>query len=339
MKDSVCAKPRQTNIELLRILSMFLVLMIHYNVITNGMPNQEMVVTTPMRAWGISLLSGLDFICVDCFLVISGYFGIHWKWKSIASYLFQLSFWSAFVYIACSLLGYHAFSASEFAHITITALLGNWFFMCYLGVYVLAPVMNTFAEKCDTKQMGYVLLAFFMYQTIFGYVLKARVDLLQGLNILNLCGFYLLGAYLKKCDLKWSKFPAWVDLSIYLGIAFFLSILSVVTKYFGATKDVFSYISPFAIVQSAYLFLFFKKIPVGRWEKTILFFSTSAFAVLLMHSWAGAGAYFDVCRLIHDHLPVPFLFVLLFMMLFFVVAVFVDKVRMWLFEKIIGRFL
>lgn len=331
-------KSRQTNIELLRILLMFLVLMIHYNVMTNGMPDQEMVICNPLKAFGISLLSGLDFVCVNCFVVISGYFGIRWKWKGIVSYFFQLSFWAAIVYVACGMMGRHPLSGIELGQVTINAILGNWFFMCYLGVYVLAPVMNAFAEKCDTRQIGYVLIAFFIYQTIFGYILKARVDLLQGLNILNLCGFYMLGAYLKRSKLKCFKWRAWMDLCMYFGIAFFLALLSIVTKYFGATKDVFSYISPFAIIQTAYLFLFFKKIQIKRYEKLIMFFSTSAFAVLLMHSWSGAGIYFDVCRSIHDNMPLPFVFVLLFMGLFFVGAVIIDKIRIFLFEKTIGRF-
>ena len=82
-------KHRQTNIELLRIFSMLMVLVIHYNVGTNGQTTHEMVISEPLKFVGIASLKSLSFICVNCFIIISGYFGIRWKRKSLCNYLFQ----------------------------------------------------------------------------------------------------------------------------------------------------------------------------------------------------------------------------------------------------------
>lgn len=86
-------KYRQTNIELLRIFSMLMVLVIHYNVATNGQTTHDMVMTEPLKAVGIASLKSLSFICVNSFIVISGYFGIRWKRKGLCNYLFQIAFW------------------------------------------------------------------------------------------------------------------------------------------------------------------------------------------------------------------------------------------------------
>lgn len=97
MNELKVFKPhRQVNIELLRIFSMLMVLVIHYNVATNGQTTHEMVMAEPLKAVGIASLKSLSFICVNCFIIISGYFGIRWKWKSLCNYLFQIAFWGGY---------------------------------------------------------------------------------------------------------------------------------------------------------------------------------------------------------------------------------------------------
>lgn len=93
MEKTKTTKLRQTNIELLRIFSMLMVLVIHYNVGTNGQTTHEMVMSEPLKFVGIASLKSLSFICVNCFIIISGYFGIRWKRKSLCNYLFQIAFW------------------------------------------------------------------------------------------------------------------------------------------------------------------------------------------------------------------------------------------------------
>lgn len=51
---------RQTNIELLRIFSMLMVLVIHYNVGTNGQTTHEMVISEPLKFVGIASLKSLS---------------------------------------------------------------------------------------------------------------------------------------------------------------------------------------------------------------------------------------------------------------------------------------
>ena len=68
--DKRKANYRQLNIELLRIFSMLMVLVIHYNVGTNGQTTHEMVVKEPIQAIGIASLQSLRFICVKCFIII-----------------------------------------------------------------------------------------------------------------------------------------------------------------------------------------------------------------------------------------------------------------------------
>ena len=83
-------KKRQVNIELLRIIAMILVLLTHTGY---GKCDISLVHSDIWKAIGTYEVDSCIFVCVPCFVVISGYFGIRWKWKGLFNYLFQIGFW------------------------------------------------------------------------------------------------------------------------------------------------------------------------------------------------------------------------------------------------------
>ena len=324
-------KPRQTNIELLRIFSMLMVLVMHYNVATNGQITHEMVMAEPWKAVGIAGLKSLSFICVNCFIVISGYFGIRWKWNSLCNYLFHIAFWGGMVHLIAVALGFSVFSISQLLDNMFMFLVhGNWFFVSYLALYMLAPVLNAYIEKVDAKQLGWMVLAFYAFQTAFGWVFKNCIEFSQGLTFVSFMGLYLLGAYLGRTDLRFFHWKASANLLVYLGIGLLCVGISMSANYIGFQKDIYSYISPLQILQAIYLFLFFKGLVVhAKYNKLILFFSSSAFAALLMHSWDGVQMYGFGLHWIDTNLPMPFLWTMLYICVFFATACCLDKIRLW----------
>ena len=84
---------RSSNIELLRILSMFLVLMIHY-IPYRTLPTHDTLAHDTLGTLFDLELRSISFVCVNCFILISGYFGIRWKLKSFSNLLFQILFWA-----------------------------------------------------------------------------------------------------------------------------------------------------------------------------------------------------------------------------------------------------
>lgn len=333
-------KPRrQVNIEMLRIFSMLMVLVIHYNVATNGQTTHEMVMAEPLKAFGVACLKSLSFICVNCFIIISGYFGIKWKWKSLCNYLFQIAFWGGMIHLIAVALGFSEFSARQMLDNMFMFLVhGNWFFVSYLGLYMMAPILNAYIEKVESRQLGWMVLAFYSFQTLFGWIFKNCIEFSQGLTFVSFMGLYLLGAFLKRSSLGCFRWKCGFDIGCYLGIGAICVALSMAANYIGFNKDVYSYISPLQILQTVYLFLFFKKVRVSaRYEKAILFFSSSAFAALLMHSWDGVRIYASGLHWIDDNLGAPFVFTMLYISGYFVVACCLDKIRMMAWNKISFR--
>lgn len=329
-------KPRQINIELLRIFSMLMVLVIHYNVGVNGQTTHEMVLAEPWKAVGIASLKSLSFICVNCFIIISGYFGIRWKWKSLCNYLFQIAFWGGIIHFIAVALGFSEFSVSHLLDNMLLFLIhGNWFFISYLALYMLAPILNAYIEKVDAKQLGWMVLAFYTFQTLFGWIFKNCIEFSQGLTFVSFMGLYLLGAYLKRTDIRCFKWQASANLMMYIGVGLLCVGISMVANYIGFDKDIYSYISPLQILQTIYLFLFFKKLSIkSRYDKMILFFSSSAFAALLMHSWDGVQMYGCGLRWIDSSMPLPFFWTMLYICVFFVTACCLDKIRLLAWKRI-----
>lgn len=333
--DDMCKIKRQANIELLRIISMLLVLVIHYNVGINGQTSHEMVMTQPWKAAGVASLKSLSFVCVNCFIIISGYFGIRWKWKGLFNYLFQISFWGGLVHLIAVAIGHCDFSFIRMMNnMTLFLANGNWFFITYLGLYMFAPVLNAFIEKVTTKELGIWILVFYTFQTVFGYVIKNCQEFNQGLTFVSFIGLYFLGAFIKRSGLKCFQWKTVTNLMVYLGVGAFCVMLSMFSNYYGASKDVYSYISPLQIIQTIYLFLCCKAMVIKRGEKVILFFSSSAFAALLMHSWEGAAIYKKGLIWINNNVAFPFVMTVFYILLFFVLAVFLDKIRIWIWNKL-----
>lgn len=251
-------KKRQVNIEVLRIIAMLLVLFGHYVIPYYGNVTQEMVHTDLWKAIGIAESKSWSFVCVPSFVIISGYFGIHWKWRSFANYLFQIAFWGGFIYLITLFLGMHDLVWSKLFKNIFCSMWGvNWFFSAYLGLYMLAPIINAFVEKSSAKELLWMVLAFFCFQTFYGWIMKLS-EFREGMATTSFLGYYLLGAYLRKTTLKCFHWNATLNMCIFLGIGFFCVCANCLTQYFGINKDIYSYISPLQILQTAYLFLFCK---------------------------------------------------------------------------------
>lgn len=329
-------KKRQINIEILRIISMILVLLNHSTWNAKYF-NIDMVHTDLPKAIGVLEVYGWIFVCVPCFIIISGYFGIRWKWKGLFSYLFQIGFWGGMVYLLTWTLGLHDFNAMKMMKNMTCFLTGtNWFFGAYLGLYMFAPILNAFIDKADEKQMMGMTLAFFAFQTVFGWMLKTG-EFYYGLTSTSLIGWYLIGGLLRKSTLRCFHLKPWQNMAIFIGVGQICVVVALVAAYLGIEKGTYSYISPLQVIQTTYLFLFCRSLKISRGEKVITFFASSAFAGLLAHSWEGGEIYSLGMKWISDTMPVPFLFAMVYILVFFAVACCLDKIRIFVWNRSLAK--
>lgn len=147
----------------------------------------------------------------------------------------------------------------------------NWFFGAYLGLYMFAPILNAFIDKADEKQMMWMTLAFFAFQTVFGWMLK-NGEFYYGLTSTSLIGWYLIGGWLRKSTLRCFHLKPWQNMAVFIGVGQISVVVALVAAYCGIEKGTYSYISPLQVIQTTYLFLFCRslKISTGREGNHIL---------------------------------------------------------------------
>lgn len=335
-KKTVHSYNRSSNIELLRIVSMFLVLLIHY-IPSRTLPTSATLIDNPFGTLFNLELRSISFVCVNCFILISGYFGIHWKLKSFSNLLFQILFWS----IVCPIIVLILVGSFNIGNI-MTHLYGNvfsrWFVESYIGLYMIAPMINKFIEKSTNRELGVFILVFYLFSTIFGYLGKAG-DFNEGMSVISLMGLYLIGAYLRKNQDGIFSYSKYIYLGIYFLAGFVMVGIAALALKVGITVSPYGYLNPIIIVESAALFLFFKKLDIGSipWINWI---ATSAFAVYLIHTDCVISPYYQsMCKYIESHYSLSFLYALIFMVGVFIVSVLADKVRIWVYKYTVQRWL
>lgn len=310
---------------------MIFVLTLHY-IPTRLIPSTETIHSNFNEFLLNMELRSLAFVGVNCFILISGYFGISWKWKSFSNLIFRILFWSLVSFILIFALTPLIFG-EPFNY--PGAVLGNiwtlrWFIGAYLCLYLFAPVLNKFIQSTSQKDLGLFLIAFYVASTIFGWILKSH-EFNEGMSMLHLSGLYLIGAYIKRYKLPVLQYKAVSDLAIYFIIGFVLLIGGSLAYYVGFTKSIYGYTNPLVVIQSIFLFLFFSKLKVKN-IKAINLFAASAFSVYLFHTdICSRPLWYKICNVINDQ----GVFLSLPLILFFFIGIFTICVALdWIGSQI-----
>lgn len=327
---------RQSNIELLRIFAMFLVLVVHANFFSLGSPTREDSINAVFPTLTRFFFQSISIGCVDIFVLISGWFGIRPKCKGFLNFVFQCLFFLCGIYIVGLILGYTKFSIAGILECFVLTK-HNWFIKSYMLLYLLAPVFNSFVEKSNEKELRNTLIAFYTFQTIFGWATSSVTFFAGGYSTMSFIGLYLLARYVRLYANKWFRMSRNKDFMVFLTIvvlqavfAYLICRFDVLGIYFPMNARIFSYINPLVILSSLYLLLFFSKLNMPH-TYFINKISASCFAVFLLHQQANVVTLFKcVVRTIYETSFGLYCLIkiLLFLMFLFVCAVLIDQIRL-----------
>lgn len=190
-------KVRQSNMELLRIIAMFLVLLVHADFFSLGAPSASDCIEDPIDSCLKVFFEAISIACVDIFVCLSGWFGIRPTIKGISNFVFQCLFWLIGLYVVTLILGTSSISIQGLMGcFALTKL--NWFIKAYILLYILAPVLNAFVEKASQKDFRNVLIAFFSFEFIYGWIFSGSTQHIQsGYSTISFIGLYLLARYVR----------------------------------------------------------------------------------------------------------------------------------------------
>ena len=264
--------------ELLRMLSMFLVLVIHANTAFNPWPiGQEEVLASPVHCFFRFLIESLSVVCVNSFILLSGWFGIKFSFKRLLSFVFQVLFFSLILSLLPSARG-------QGAHLFVDIFTLNqyWFVRAYIILFILSPALNLFAERATKEVFRNVLIAFFVMQTVFAYISNSNW-FEDGFSPLPFIGLYLLARYIRIHKPAFSTLGKGADAGIYSGIALLITVLSfILFRLFDTGGRMYNYTNPLVIAASVYFVLFFSKLNM-RHSPVINWIAASSVGAYLLH--------------------------------------------------------
>lgn len=342
--EIMCAKVeynrlnRQSNFELLRIVSMFLVLVIHADYFSTVQITDEIAKTHPVSVLMRYLIETMALVSVNVFILISGYFGIKVRWRSVASFIFMVLFWRLGI-MATVWIGNLIIGVGEPAHgMEVVRLMipgyKDWFVGAYIILLFIAPMLNSYIEKSSVRQLWKFCLLYCTFQIIFCWIADVyNSEFLNGFSVLSLIGLYVIGSAIHKTKMRQGR--TWrFGIYGYLVVSLVFGFIFWSINYSG--RLFWSYNGLGLMIASVFLFIGFRYIKIQ--SKFINMVASSAFAVYLFHMHPLIrGYYWTVIMYLYDHYNTIeyIVYISLFMLAVFTFAVLVDFIRKWCWGKVL----
>ncbi len=325
-------KQRKSNIELLRCILMYMVIILHYN---NPDMGGALANASGINEVFLHFLEAASVCAVNCFVLISAFFLSRTTERSIRKPLQLLAMVSGYkilFYLLSVVLGVEPFQLFSLVWNVIPA---NWFVVLFSVLYVITPYINPLFEVLSQKQLQRFLLLLIILFVLYPTIVEIGMELVtgstqcvglgtvtvtgssEGYTIVNFLLIYLIGGYLNRYPLSFSTGKYCAGFLCCVLLDFLLSFISQVYT---------SYSNIFVFFAAIFLFLVFWSWDIGshRWINEIskstfgifiihtcsfmLFhfwgyfriaeYAKASFGVMVLHAWISVSAMFVICFVI-----------------------------------------
>jgi len=275
---------RESNIELLRLVCMLFIILLHsmnFGLDITGVDSNS-------KFLPIGAVEAFFILAVDCFVLISGYFGIKAKWKGFIHLYIMCAFYS----VLLTLFSFYEagqFSIKEFLFSFLVFSNSKWWFIqCYVYLFILSPMLNWTVKSINNKASFIILLLVWSILTFyFGFFWAGNINP-NGYNVMNFIFLYFIGRFValhisSKNDIKTScKYIGGYILSSLLVSTMYLTVYYLNLDEKWVWLKCYSYNNPFVILAAVSLFLAFRSFSFQ--SKSINWLASSALAIYLLHS-------------------------------------------------------
>ena len=283
---------RNYGIELLRILSMTMIVILH-TLRWGGI--MDHIAPSSLGEHLGYILEMATFCCVNCFAMISGYVMCRSKnrFSRLLLLWLQVMFYSlGFLAVACLVFPEWIHFGALAESLLPISMRQYWYISAYVGMYVLVPVLNLAIEHLEKRTFGGMLLGcLLLFSMLATLPIKDVFCLRAGQSMLWLCLMYLLGGYLKKyavvenCKASTGLWMYLIAVALTYGGKLLIGLIG--TKFLGRQvygDMLMQMVSPTVVLAGLGLFLFCAKLQISpKLEKPIGFFAAGSLGVYLIH--------------------------------------------------------
>lgn len=269
-------KSRDSNFELFRILLIVMVISIHYFLHGGALKN---LTPNDTNYYVVNIIYSCIRVAVNCFVLISGYFGIKFRTQKLIKFELQVLFYSISIFIIFVCAGIEEFNMIGLK-LCLTPIMSRewWFITTYVLLYIISPYINMVRDKLTKENYIKVLLIGLFFCIIaptfrFNPLLTNR-----GFSLYNFIFLYLIGGYIRKYYNKnISKYKFLFSYIIFSGLTFYYNLLVNNIKNTVA----YDYDSIFIFGATISLTMFFKSIKLK--SNIINSISPMVFGIYLIH--------------------------------------------------------
>lgn len=159
--NKVTRPERRSNMELLRIVSMLMVLAVHMDGASLGLPALAGdIASATARDWWRLGVEALAITGVNCFTMISGYFGIRLTLRTACRFLAQCAFYSVLIYSVLATLAGKFTLAGWLESWLVLTHTDLWYVPAYFLLMLVSPVLNAGLEQLGRRRHALLLAAF-----------------------------------------------------------------------------------------------------------------------------------------------------------------------------------
>ncbi|WP_455542985.1 acyltransferase [Intestinibacter sp.] len=289
-------KRRSINLEILRILCIYMVLYLHSYTHSGVL---EKVLPFSGNFYGVWIILSLFYCTINGFVMISGYFMINstFNIKKILNLWFQVWFYSVVIFIIFYIFKPFDLTRTDLIN-SILPISRNsyWFATSYILLYLFFPLLNKIVKKLDRVKLKRLIIVMIVFFGVLPEIMPATYGILlgSGKGILWFATAYFMGAYCrlyvdyKTINRKLCVVGYFVPAIFALLVRISLIIVFKLDPY--DTQQIWRIYGNntiFITISSIYLFLFFMSYKDLRlkpkYEKVIIKISSCTFAVYLIH--------------------------------------------------------
>lgn len=279
---------RNSSLELLRIISMIMIVFYHY-ACHGGFEWSTNELTVPHFWYNFISMGGK--VGVDVFVLISGFFLIDsrvtlFNFSKVIKLWGEIFFYALTILILSWIFGLSDLSIKSIIIACFPITIRTWWFAStYLVLYVLHPFLNKFLNRIDKKvYQKYLVIIIIMWSVIPTFTTRE----FEGNNLIWFITLYSISGYIRKYDLN-AKFNKNGYLMFFILFSFLTYVSSIVLTIMGSKWSVFGDYSTYfygyeklsVLLISITLFMYFKSMEVKN-NKLINIIASATFGVYLI---------------------------------------------------------
>lgn len=321
---------RQSNFELLRILSILMVIGVHL----------WADVTSGDNGYDYYLCHTVYEVANDCFILISGYFGITYSLKKMLKLNNTTTFYAILSLVILLVCGQEGLSKMDVVKAVLPIPMNTyWFITSYMILMLLSPYINkmcdAFTKEQHSRLMTILIVIFFGIPTVL------NVDYFgtAGFNVVNMTVIYIIGRYIRLHS-NGERDRQEIGGLLIMGFALQFALYMLVYVVFKVENHFYMFgteSSLTILVNAILMFMLFKEFKIS--SKFINAIGKRAFAVYLSEMAVHIALFklFDK-TMIMGHRYLAFI-VLALQIVIFVICIVIDCIKTLLTERLENKIL